>query len=40
MAVGLLVLISRFLYNFFNVCPFDYMTVAGSGKVGTRKPVG
>ena len=22
-----------FIHNFFNVCPFDYTTVAGSGKV-------
>ena len=24
----------RFIYNFLNVCPFDYKAVAGSGKVG------
>ena len=23
-----------FIYNFLNVCPFDYTAVAGSGKVG------
>ena len=28
------VYIRRFIYNFFNVCPFDYTVVAGSGKVG------
>ena len=22
------------IYKFLNVCPFDYTTVAGSGKVG------
>ena len=27
------VYIRRFIYNFLNVCPFDYMAVAGSGKV-------
>ena len=26
--------IGRFIYKFLNVCPFDYMAVAGSGKVG------
>ena len=25
--------IRRFIYKFLNVCPFDYTTVAGSGKV-------
>ena len=24
----------RFIHNFFNLCPFDYSAVAGSGKVG------
>ena len=28
------VFIRRFIYQFLNVCPFDYMVVAGSGKVG------
>ena len=28
------VYIRRFIYKFLYVCPFDYMTVAGSGKVG------
>ena len=28
------VYIRRFIYNFLNVCPFDYTAVAGSGKVG------
>ena len=23
-----------FIYNFLNVCPFDYTAVTGSGKVG------
>ena len=32
------VYIKRFIYEFLNVCPFDYTAVAGSGKVG-RKPV-
>ena len=32
-AVGLL-FIRRFIYKFFNVCPFDYTAVAVSGKVG------
>ena len=27
------------LQVFFNVCPFDYTAVAGSGKGGGRKPV-
>ena len=26
--------IMRIIYNFFNVCPFDNMAVAVSGKVG------
>ena len=30
----LVVYIRRFIYNFLNVCPFDYTAVAGSGKVG------
>ena len=25
--------IRRIIYNFFNVCPFDYMAVAFNGKV-------
>ena len=29
------VYIRMFIYNFLNVCPFDYTAVAGSGKVGT-----
>ena len=28
------VYITRFIYKFLNVCPFDYTAVAGSGKVG------
>ena len=28
------VYIRRFIYKYLNVCPFDYMAVAGSGKVG------
>ena len=28
------VYIRRCIYNFLNVCPFDYTAVAGSGKVG------
>ena len=28
------VYIRRFIYKFLNVCPFDYMAVGGSGKVG------
>ena len=28
------VYIRRFIYKFLIVCPFDYTTVAGSGKVG------
>ena len=28
------VYIRRFIYNFSNVCPFDYTAVAASGKVG------
>ena len=28
------VFIRRFIYNFLNVCPFDYTAVVGSGKVG------
>ena len=28
------VYIRRFIYKFLNVCPFDYMAVAGSGTVG------
>ena len=28
------VYIRRFIYNFLNVCPFDYTAVAVSGKVG------
>ena len=28
------VYIRRFIYNFLNVCLFDYTAVAGSGKVG------
>ena len=28
------VYIGRFIYKFLNVCPFDYTTIAGSGKVG------
>ena len=34
MAVGFVVYIRRFIYKLFNVCPFDYTAVAGSGKVG------
>ena len=32
------VYIRRFIYNFLNVCPFDYRAVAGSGKIGPVKP--
>ena len=28
------VYIQRFIYKFFNACPFDYTAVAGNGKVG------
>ena len=28
------VYIRRFIYKFLSVCPFDYTTVAGNGKVG------
>ena len=28
------VFISRFIYKFLNVCPFDYTAVAGVGKLG------
>ena len=28
------VYIWRFIYNFLNMCPFDYTAVVGSGKVG------
>ena len=31
---GYVVYIRRCIYKFLNVCPFDYTTVAGSGKVG------
>ena len=34
-AVGFVVYIRRSIYKFSNVCPFDYMAVAGGGKVGT-----
>ena len=33
------VYIRRFIYKFFNVCPFDYTAVAGSGKVGSVNQV-
>ena len=32
-AVSLLY-IRRFIFKFFNVCPYDYTAIAGSGKVG------
>ena len=28
------VYIRRFIYNFFNVCTFDYTAIVGNGKVG------
>ena len=31
--------IRRIIYKFLNVCPFDYTTVAVSGKVERSKPV-
>ena len=33
-AVGLLSIKGGFIYKILNVCHFDYMAVAGSGKVG------
>ena len=30
-----LVSILRFIYNFFNVCPYDFTAIAGSGQVIT-----
>ena len=33
-ACWFVVYISRCIYRFLNVCPFDYMAVAGSGKMG------